>query len=39
MLLFIPAFMLLLYGYALNFDVRNIALAVEDHDGSAPAAR
>ena len=25
-LLFIPAFFLLLYGYALNFDIRNIAL-------------
>ena len=26
--------LLLLYGYALNFDIRNIALAVEDHDSS-----
>jgi len=34
-LLFIPAFFLLLYGYALNFDIRNIALAVEDRDGSS----
>jgi ABC-2 type transport system permease protein len=33
-LLFIPAFFLLLYGYALNFDIRNISLAVEDQDGS-----
>jgi ABC-2 type transport system permease protein len=33
-LLFIPAFFLLLYGYALNFDIRHIALAVEDRDGS-----
>ena len=29
-LVFIPAFFLLLYGYALNFDIRNVALAVED---------
>ena len=31
----IPAFFLLLYGYALNFDIRNIKLAVEDRDGTA----
>jgi ABC-2 type transport system permease protein len=31
-LLFVPAFFLLLYGYALNFDVQNIRLAVLDHD-------
>ena len=37
-LVFVPAFFLLLYGYALNFDIRNIALAVEDQDGS-PASR
>jgi ABC-2 type transport system permease protein len=35
LLLFIPAFFLLIYGYALNFDIRNVALAVEDRDGSA----
>ena len=34
-LVFIPALFLLLYGYALNFDIRHIALAVEDRDGSA----
>src|SRR5688572_23145244 len=34
-LAFIPAFFLLLYGYALNFDIRNVSLAVEDRDGSA----
>ncbi len=34
-LLFIPAFFLLLYGYALNFDIRNIRLAVQDQDRSA----
>jgi ABC-2 type transport system permease protein len=34
-LLFVPAFFLLLYGYALNFDVQHIALAVEDNDRSS----
>jgi ABC-2 type transport system permease protein len=34
-LVFIPAFFLLLYGYALNFDIRHVALAVEDRDGTA----
>ncbi len=33
-LVFIPAFFLLLYGYALNFDIRHIALVVEDRDGT-----
>ncbi len=33
-LLFIPAFLLTLYGYALNFDVRHIRLAVQDRDAS-----
>lgn len=33
-LLFLPAFLLLLYGYALNFDLRDIRLAVDDRDGS-----
>ena len=33
-LLFVPAFFLLLYGYALNFDIRNIPLAVQDNDRS-----
>ena len=31
-LLFVPALFLLLYGYALNFDIRNIRLAVDDRD-------
>ena len=31
-LLFVPAFFLLLYGYALNFDIRHVALAVQDRD-------
>ena len=34
-LLFIPAFFLLLYGYALNFDIRNVRLAVQDRDRSS----
>jgi len=34
-LLFVPAFFLLLYGYALNFDIRDISLAVEDNDRSS----
>ncbi len=33
-LLFIPAFFLLLFGYALNFDVSNVAMAVQDRDQS-----
>jgi ABC-2 type transport system permease protein len=33
-LVFVPAFFLLLYGYALNFDIRHVQLAVEDRDGS-----
>lgn len=31
----LPAFMLVVYGYALNFDVRHVALAVQDRDQSA----
>jgi ABC-2 type transport system permease protein len=34
-LLFVPALFLLLYGYALNFDIRNIPLAVQDNDHSS----
>jgi ABC-2 type transport system permease protein len=34
MLLGLPAFMLVLYGFALNFDVRHVALAVQDRDHS-----
>jgi ABC-2 type transport system permease protein len=34
MLLGIPTFMLLLYGYALNFDVRHVALAIQDRNDS-----
>jgi ABC-2 type transport system permease protein len=33
-LLFVPAFMLLLFGYALNFDIRHVRLAVDDQDRS-----
>jgi ABC-2 type transport system permease protein len=38
-LLFIPAFFLFLYGYALNFDIRHVALAVEDRDNSDESRR
>lgn len=37
-LVFVPAFFLLLYGYALNWDIRHVALAVEDRD-SSPQSR
>ena len=33
-LLFVPAFFLLVYGYALSWDIRHIALAVDDRDRS-----
>ena len=33
-IIFVPAFFLLLYGYALNWDIKHIALAVQDRDGS-----
>jgi ABC-2 type transport system permease protein len=33
-LLFIPAFFLFLYGYALNFDIRHVRLAVQDRDAT-----
>ncbi len=35
MLLGLPTFMLLLYGYALNFDVMHAKLAIQDDDKSA----
>ena len=34
-LLFIPAFFLFLYGYALNFDIRHVRLAIDDRDQTA----
>jgi ABC-2 type transport system permease protein len=34
-LLFVPAFFLLVYGYALSFDIRNVPLAVRDDDHSS----
>ena len=33
-LLFVPAFFLMLYGYALNWDIRHVRLAVVDRDHS-----
>jgi len=35
MLLGVPTMMLLMYGYALNFDVRHVKLAVQDLDKTA----
>jgi ABC-2 type transport system permease protein len=35
LLLFLPAFMLIMFGYALNFDVKHIPFAVLDQDNSA----
>lgn len=34
-LLFVPAFFLLVYGYALNWDIRHVHFAVEDRDRTA----
>ena len=34
-LLFLPALLLLLYGYALNWDIRHVRFAVEDRDHSS----
>jgi len=36
-LLVMPMLLLLIYGYALSFDIRHIRLAVVDHDGSQAA--
>jgi ABC-2 type transport system permease protein len=33
-LLFFPAFVLVIFGYALNFDIRHVALAAEDRDAT-----
>ena len=38
-LLFIPVFFLLLFGYALNFDIRHVRLAVEDRDRTPESRR
>jgi ABC-2 type transport system permease protein len=35
LLLFVPAFFLLVYGYALNWDIRDVKLAVDDRDRTA----
>jgi ABC-2 type transport system permease protein len=34
-MLFVPAFFLLVYGYALNWDIRDVRLGVEDRDRSS----
>jgi len=33
-IVFVPCFFLLLYGYALNWDIKHIALAVQDRDNT-----
>ncbi len=33
-MVFLPAFLLVMFGFALNFDVKHISLAVVDQDGS-----
>ncbi len=33
-LIFLPAFLLIMFGFALNFDVKRVPLAVVDQDGS-----
>ena len=38
-MVFLPAFFLLLYGYALNFEIRHVALVVQDRDESAESRR
>jgi ABC-2 type transport system permease protein len=38
-LLFVPAFFLLLYGYALNFDIRHVGLGVDDRDHTPQSRR
>jgi ABC-2 type transport system permease protein len=38
-LVFVPTFFLFLYGYALNFDVRHVAMGVQDRDHSADSRR
>jgi ABC-2 type transport system permease protein len=35
LLVFMPTFLLILFGYALNFDVKHISLAVYDEDKSS----
>jgi ABC-2 type transport system permease protein len=37
MLLLIPAFLLVMYGYALNFDVKHLDLAILDQENSQPS--
>jgi ABC-2 type transport system permease protein len=34
-LVFVPTFFLFLYGYALNFDIRHVSLAVQDRDATS----
>jgi len=36
---FLPAFFLFLYGYALNFDIRHVSLVVQDRDETVESRR
>ena len=38
-LIFLPTFFLFLYGYALNFDIRHVPVAIEDRDYSPESRR
>jgi ABC-2 type transport system permease protein len=38
-LIVVPTFFLFLYGYALNFDIRHVSMAVEDRDSTAESRR
>jgi ABC-2 type transport system permease protein len=38
-LLLVPAFFLLLFGYALSFDIRHVGLAIEDRDNTVTSRR
>jgi ABC-2 type transport system permease protein len=39
LLVLVPALLLMLYGYALSFDVKNVPVAVLDEDGTAESRR
>ena len=38
-MVFLPAFFLFLYGYALNFDIRHVSLVVQDRDETPESRR
>jgi ABC-2 type transport system permease protein len=39
LVLFVPAFMLILFGYAITFDVKHVQVVVLDRDKSAPSRK